>query len=310
MRKNSLERPLVSVIIPVHNGCVYVKQAIESILSQSYQNFELIIIDDHSTDNTLEIIKQYGKLYSNKIKVIRVKKRLGAYGAANVAIRQAKGEFIAPMDSDDVSHPERLKEQIEFFLHNKETIVVGTQARIIDKEGIVIGKKIFPLTHEEIYKKFLEVFPIVHPSCMIRRSLLPKKNQLYKNKYGVNDDYYTFFTFFEYGKFYNLPECLFDYRIHSGNSSLQNIKQKFYNTVKIRLVALFKLHYRPTFISLMKFFGQIFMVTTLPESMLTRVYLLIKGVYTPQNVKIYLSKKLGLAFVKAKNFSFMFLRIH
>lgn len=290
--------------MPVYNGSLFVRPAIESILAQTYQNFELIIVNDLSTDDTPVIIERYRQLYPKKIKVIHLRKRHCAYGAANVAMHHAKGEFIAPMDADDVSHPRRIEKQVEFFLQNNEAIVVGTQVRIIDKEGRIIGEKTFPASHREIYKKFLEVYPIVHPSCMIRRSLLPKKNRLYENKYGVNDDYYTFFVLFRYGKFFNLPDYLLDYRIHFGNSSLQNLKQKFYNTVKIRLVAMIKLNYRPTLSGLVKLLGQILLVTILPESLLIDVYLIIKGINISKKAKVPLSKRLGLSFVKVKDFSF------
>lgn len=294
MKKNSLGLALVSVIMPVHNGSLFVEQAIESILTQTYQNFELIIVNDLSTDSTPVIIERYRQLYPKKIKVIHLRKRHGAYGAANIAMRHAKGEFIAPMDADDISHPKRFQKQVEFFLQNNEAIVVGTQARIIDEEGRIIGEKTFPTSRKEIYKKFLEVHPLVHPSCMIRRSLLPKKNRLYENKYGVNDDYYTFFTLFKYGKIFNLPDYLLDYRIHLGNSSLQNLKQKFYNTVKIRLVAMIKLNYKPTIGGLAKLLGQTLLVTTLPESLLINIYMIAKRIETPKRTKTSFSERLAI----------------
>lgn len=272
--------PLVSVIMPVHNGSFFVAQAIESILSQTYKNFEFVIVNDHSQDNTFAIIEKYRQNYPKKIKVIHLSKRRGAYGAANVAIRQTKGEFIALMDSDDVSHSKRLEKQVEFLLQNKDVIIVGTQARIIDTNGNIIGEKAFPTDHKEIYRKFFELFPIVHPSCLIRKDLLPKKNRLYKNKFGVNDDYFTFFTLLKYGKFHNLSEYLFDYRIHSENSSLKSLKQNFYNTIKIRLVAVTKYNFKPTIGSLIKFLGQILLVAPLPESILRNIYFLIKGVHS------------------------------
>lgn len=309
MKKNSLDQPVVSVIMPVYNGSCFMEQAIESILSQTYQNFELIIVNDFSTDNTPVIIERYCRLYPKKIKVIHLRKRYGAYGAANVAIRRAKGEFIAPMDSDDISYSERLQKQVNFLLTNKEVIVVGTQARIIDREGIIIGKKIFPTTHKEIYKKFFGVFPIVHPSCMIRRSLLPNKNKLYENKFGVNDDYFTFFKLLNYGKFYNLSEYLFSYRIHGGNFSLLKLKEKFFNTLKIRLLAIKRLNYHPSPIGLLNLLGQTVLVVVLPESILLRVYLLIKGIRAPQEASDVLTRKIDIAFAKAKSIPFSLLNL-
>ena len=301
--------PLVSVIMPVYNAGDFLVPAIESILKQTYQKFELIIVNDHSTDATYQILRSYQKQFPKKIKVINLTKRHGAYGAANIGILQARGDFIAPMDSDDISHPQRLKKQVKCLLSNPQVIVVGTQANVIDKNNHIIGQKTFPTRHQEIYKKFLEVHPIVHPSCMIRRNLLPQKNKLYEDKFGVNDDYFTFFTLFKYGKFANLPEYLLDYRIHLGNSSLQNIKQKFFNTIKIRFIAIRSLGYKPTLGGLVKMLGQIVFVAPLPESLLLISYLLIKEVYSPQEIKMTITKKLDFAFAKARKFSFALIGI-
>lgn len=304
MKNGHYKKAWVSVIMPVRNGSFFVAQAIESILSQTYKNFELIIVNDHSRDNTFAIIEKYRQSYPKKIKVIHLTKRRGAYGATNVAMSQAKGEFIALMDSDDVSHPKRLEKQVEFLLQNKDVIIVGTQARIIDRDGNIIGVKTFPTDHKEIYQKFFEVFPIVHPSCLIRRDLLPKKNRLYKNKFGINDDYFTFFTLLKHGKFHNLPEYLFDYRIHSGNSSLKSLKQNFYNTIKIRLVAVTKYNFKPTLGDLIKFLCQILLVTPLPESILRNIYFLIKGVHVSGESKVTLPKKLSFALGEIKDVTF------
>ncbi len=299
--------PLVSLIMPVYNGSLFIEQAIESILNQTYQNFELIIINDFSTDDTPTIVGKYPKLYPKKVKVLHLKKNHGAYEAINKGFRQAKGEFIALMDSDDISHSKRLEKQVEFLLKNKKVIVVGTQARVINQNGKVIGEKSFPTSHKEIYKNFIEVFPLVHPSCMIRRSLLPQKNKLYKNKFGVNDDYFTFFSLLNHGKFRNLPEYFLDYRIHGGNSSLINLKEKFYNTLRIRLLAIAKLNYQPSLTGLTKFFFQIILVALLPESILIKVYLLAKGIEDPLEPRNAFTNKFNLVFGKAKNISFSLL---
>ncbi len=274
-------------------------EAIDSILNQTYKKFEFIIVNDNSTDSTLEILRNYKKRYP-KLRIISLNSRHGPFGAINLALKYAKGEFIAPMDSDDISHPQRLEKEVKFLLNNKDVIVVGTHARIIDGEGNVVGKKTFATNNDNIYRQFFEVHPIVHPSSMIRRSLLPKKDAIYYNKFGINDDYFTFFNFLTYGKFANIDEFLFDYRIHLKNNSLQKLKGKFFNTVKIRLIALTKLGYKPTVGGLIKFSGQIIIVPLLPESWLFTLFLISKGIYSPQNKLVKLMQKINFSFVKAK----------
>lgn len=276
-----MKNPLVSVIMPVYNGEKFIAQAIVSILAQSYQNFELLIVDDCSFDNTAKIIKYYQKRFPKKIHLIHLRKRHGAFGAMNIALKHAQGRFIAPMDSDDISHPERLQKEVEFLISHPESVVVGSFARIIDEYGNVIGAKTFGIGHKQIASSFFTVNPIVHPSCMIRRSLLSNNNKLYHDIFGVNDDYYTFFTLLSRGEFSNIPQYLLDYRIHSGNSSLQNLKSKFFNTVKIRLRAVYKLGYRPNLINILKFLIQIALVSIIPDKLLLNIYLYIKGIHRP-----------------------------
>jgi glycosyltransferase involved in cell wall biosynthesis len=305
--KNANKQPLVSVIMPIYNGSKYMAEAIDSILNQTYKNFEFFIVNDNSNDSTAEILKIYKKRYP-KIRTIGFTSQHGPFGAINFALKFAKGDFIAPMDCDDISHPKRLEKEVQFLLDNKAVIVVGTYARIIDSQGKIIGKKTFATKNDDIYRKFLEIHPIVHPSSMIRRSLLPKKDKIYYEKFGINDDYFTFFKLLKYGKFANIDEFLFNYRIHLQNNSLQGIKGKLLNTIRIRLIALTKLGYRPTLTGLIKFSGQIIVGSVVSESQLFTLFLISKGIYTPQDTFARFAQKVNFAFAKAKNASPTLLR--
>ena len=156
--KSKKQTPLVSVIMPVYNADGYLVEAIESILNQTYQNFELIIVDDASTDNTEQMISQFKKQNSKKIKAIRLKKNLnkGGDACANLAFQKAKGQFIARMDADDIAHPKRLEKQLKFLLKNPDIFMVGSQAWVINKKGEIIGEKKVPLTSKEIYQNYLQ----------------------------------------------------------------------------------------------------------------------------------------------------------
>lgn len=139
--------PLVSIIMPVYNAGLFLVEAIESIINQTYENWELIIIDDASTDNSWKIIKRFKNQYPKKIKVIRLKKNLNKGGdvCANIGFQKAKGRFIARMDSDDISHSNRLEKQVKFLLNNPDIFMLGSQAWVIDKNGEIIGEKNLPL---------------------------------------------------------------------------------------------------------------------------------------------------------------------
>ncbi|MFH0750063.1 MAG: glycosyltransferase [Candidatus Gottesmanbacteria bacterium] len=281
-------RPLVSVIMPVHNAGKFLAPAIDSILKQTYKKIELIIVDDCSTDDSWKVITAYKKHFPTIIKVLHTKEKTNSAGngATNFAIPHAKGAFIARMDADDISYPTRIEKQVAYLQANPLTILVGTQAMIIDKNGKITGKKSMPTTNKAIYRMYGVIHPIIHPSVMIRRSMLPDKNKIYAMKWDVNDDYYTFFSLLPYGHFANLPEYLLKYRIHGNNLSLQHPKQKFINSINIRMEAITKLHYAIPFDILMIMAIQFLIVSILPERLIVPLYMGFRGMNSPiQSIK-------------------------
>lgn len=279
-----VKKPLVSVIMPVYNAGEFLVEAIESILNQSYKNFEFIIVDDGSTDGTANVLRSYQERYPKVIKTYYFKKNKGESAAANFAFHKARGEFIARMDADDISRPQRLEKQIKFMFSHPRVIVLGTQAEVVNSNGEIIGKKTFPLTHKKIYENFAIFHPILHPSCMIRKSLLPNKNFLYENKFEPNDEYYTFFKLLNYGKFANLKQSLMFYRIHSDNKSLQNPKSKFVNILRIRKAAFNHLQYKPTLKALVLNLLQCIAVGLLPGKLVVPIFMVLKGMYSSSRI--------------------------
>ncbi|RJP46612.1 MAG: glycosyltransferase [Armatimonadetes bacterium] len=279
-------QPLVSIIMPVYNTANFLVEAIESIINQTYQNFELIIINDASTDNSLEIIKKYQKKFSKKIKVIDLKNNLnrGGDSCANQGIKIAQGKYIARMDADDVAHPKRFEKQISFLEKNPDIFLVGSNAYVINKRGKIIGEKIEPQKNEEIYKNYLTFHPLIHPSCTLRRQL-KTHNFCYEIKYSANNDYYTFFKLICLGyKFTNLPEKLLYYRIHNNNDTFINIREKFFNTIRIRLKIIKTYGYQPTPKDILISFIQTLTTFFLPEKVSAKLYLVSKGIIKPKDL--------------------------
>src|SRR5258708_5626188 len=293
--RNIKKEPLVSVVMPVYNGSKYIAEATDSILNQTYKNFELLIVDDGSTDDSWEIIQDYKQRFPNIIRIFKLEKNCGAFNATNFLIGHAKGKYLAPMDSDDVSRHDRLLKQVSFLENSPEVIVLGTQANIINENEEYVGIKKLPLDHKKIYEEFGVFHPLVHPSCMIRRSALPDQNRLYNIKYGVNDDYYTFFSLLTKGKFANLEECLLSYRIHFKNSSLTNVKGKFLNSLKIRLEAANKFGYKLSLKCLLLMAIQTVVVLPIPSKYVLYLYLIVKGIYAPQNIFTKFVPKVDMA---------------
>ncbi|KKP59495.1 MAG: Glycosyl transferase family 2 [Candidatus Gottesmanbacteria bacterium GW2011_GWA1_34_13] len=283
MKITHQNQDLVSVIMPVRNGSVFMVKAINSIVNQTYKNWELLIIDDASSDSTRTVMQEFKKQYPAKIRLFKTKRNLGAFAAANTVIQRAKGKYLAPMDSDDIAHFERLEKQVKFLHQNPNVILVGSNAEIIDQNDNLTGYKKYGLTHEEIYQQMSLINPIVHPSCMIRKSMLPNPQKLYLTNFGVNSDYFTFFQLLNYGKFANLPENLLSYRIHGKNSSLVNLKAKFFNTIKIRLAAVKEFKYQMPFYVYPLLLIQVIIVSFIPGKLLLPIYLFIRGMRTQMN---------------------------
>lgn len=280
----SNKTPLVSVIMPVYNAEGYLAEAVKSILGQTYRNFEFIVVDDGSTDRSWKIIRKFAKRYSRRIKAYRLKKTINyaGNGAVNYGYRFAKGDYIVRMDADDIAMPKRLKKQVEFMEKHPEVILSGTQAYVIDGKGTVTGRKNVPLAHEKIYDEYGVVHPIIHPTVMIRRSLLPQKDRIYEKKFGINSDYYTFFRLLKYGKFANMGEYLLKYRVHSGNFSYKKPKERFINSFKIRVSAIIDLDYKISLKSAVMMTAQTMLVLLLPEKYIVPVYLTIRGMNSPR----------------------------
>ena len=126
--------PKVSVVMCVHNGERYLYEALESVLNQTFEDFEFIIVDDASADNTPAILKEYAA-QDGRIRLMRNAHNLGLTRSLNKALRLAKGEYIARQDADDISLPQRLEKQVEFLNSNSRTAVVGSWTEVIDEYG-------------------------------------------------------------------------------------------------------------------------------------------------------------------------------
>ncbi|MBI9043084.1 MAG: glycosyltransferase [Anaerolineaceae bacterium] len=212
---------LISVIMPVYNGEQFLGEAVESILRQTYQNFEFIIIDDCSSDNSLEIINGFK---DKRITLIRNNKNFGVAISLNKGIDNSKGEFIARMDADDVSLPYRLENQIAYLNLYPEIGVLGASIMITDEGGKTRKLKKFPPNHEEIrFNLTICNNPIAHPTVMMRRQILESVGGYCSH--AKIEDYNLWKRLLDLTKFANLHEPQLLYRIHSSNV-MKNISEQ------------------------------------------------------------------------------------
>jgi len=234
------KQPLVSVVMPVYNGERFLKEAIESILNQTYKNFEFIIVDDGSTDNSLKIIEEYQKR-DKRIKLIKNKKNLGMAKSLNKSLRIAKGKYYVKMDSDDISDKERLNKELFFLENNKEYLIVGSNLEVIDDENETIGYRYYPQNDEDIRNLIIIKNPFAHPSVMVRMNVL--KKIFYDEKLKASDDYDLWFKLLKYGKGKNLSDFLLKYRVSKNQVKSKRLKIQLKETIQVQRKYLFTKEY-------------------------------------------------------------------
>lgn len=202
-------KPKISVIMSVYNGLPFVKNAIRSILSQTYKNFEVIIIDDASTDKSWQYLKS---LKEKRIKLIRNHKNLGLAASLNIALRQAQGVFVARMDADDISSPQRFETQLNFLLKNPKIDLCGSWVDLINENGDKVGELKYPSSDKEIKKSLARFNPIVHPTFFAKKALFESLGG-YRPEYDKAEDYDLLVRAMKNFKFANVREKLLSFRL-------------------------------------------------------------------------------------------------
>lgn len=231
--------PKVSILMASCNGEKYIRQSLDSIINQTFSDFELIVINDASSDKTLEILKKYAKKDS-RIYFYSNEKNEGLTVSLNIALKYISpdSQLICRMDDDDICMPNRLEIQIKYFQQHKDAGVVGSNAFIIDNENRIIGKRKVPTEHDKIMAALPRYNPMIHSSVMIKRDVLKKTNG-YNEKFRTSQDYELWFRLAASGiRFANIPENLLKYRETRSAQRRKSMKYRL-NDFKIR-----KLGYR------------------------------------------------------------------
>jgi len=216
--------PRVSVVMSVYNCEAYVGEAIRSILDQTFRDFEFLIIDDGSRDGSLAVLERHAR-QDPRIQVFNAPNR-GVAEARNEMNLKARGEFIAVMDADDISLPERFERQVSYLDAHPECVAVGCYVQVIDDAGDPLCLFDYPTTHEEIDAANVEGrgLSLCHPSIMFRRRAVLEAGN---NPPGLAHDLGLCLQLAERGgRLANLPEPMFKYRMHRGQISTARIAQQ------------------------------------------------------------------------------------
>lgn len=227
-----MKNPTISVLMPVYNGKKYLREAMKSILSQTFKDFEFIIINDGSTDASETIITSYTDL---RIRYLRNSHRLGATKSLNRAVRLARGTYCARMDADDISLPDRLLKQVAYLETSPLCTALATRVNLIDSKGNFCGKWADDLkyvTYDQIRKRLPASNCIAHASVMIRSSII--KKYLYNEKLQYCQDHELW-----------LRLCADDHRVEKINEPLHSYRIKtptftrdFHETMEYKLLRI------------------------------------------------------------------------
>lgn len=208
------QRPLVSVLMPVRNGAAHVDEAIASIVAQTFKNWELVVVDDGSTDDTSLRLATWAK--SDQRIVVISRGQIGLVAASNAAVTRARGAYLARLDSDDVAHPKRLAMQVSYMERYPDLVVIGSAIRLFGERG---GVLFTPLTDWGCRGRLLFENCFAHSSTMIRRSKVADLFPLYETHSEFAEDLSLWARLSSRGKFANLWFPLVSYRVHGGQIS-------------------------------------------------------------------------------------------
>jgi glycosyltransferase involved in cell wall biosynthesis len=217
--------PAISVIMPVYNAEGYLPAAVESVLTQTFADFEFLALDDGSTDRSLSILRAYEK-NDSRLRVLTRENR-GLVASLNELIDAARGRYLARMDSDDICRPQRFAKQISYLEDHPACVAVGSRVLFIDPEGNPIFEAPNELTHEEIDAAHMSgdlTMRICHPSVLMRKAAVVGVGK-YRQEFDVGEDWDLFLRLAEVGRLANLSQVLFEYRQHLGAACYSNARR-------------------------------------------------------------------------------------
>lgn len=225
-------RPKVSVVMPVHNGEKFVQDAINSVLGQTFRDFEYIIVDDASTDSTPQILEAAAKRDA-RIRVIRLKTNAGIVGALNAGLDEVTGQYVARMDADDICLPERFEVQVAFLDQRPDVVLVGGSIEYIDAEGNLLRSTRRARDPWSVRWLLRFMPPIAHPTFMFRSRLADGAQLRYNPVFSCTEDYAFLCDAAFHGDIVSLPEIVLKYRMHGASISHTKYRQQLTQALEI-----------------------------------------------------------------------------
>lgn len=220
LTSQTFTEPRVSVLVPVFNAERYLRESLDSVFSQTFQDFELVAIDDGSTDGSRDVLASYR---DPRLVVVHNDLNLGVALTLNRGLMLARGAYVARLDADDIAMPERLARQVAFLDNHPDVALVGSFAEAIDPEGTPFRTLTVPLGFDEIIARIFSVNLFIHPSVLFRKSVVQDLGGFRQGALHA-EDYDLWLRIIEHHEVANIPEALVRYRIHPGQASQRKLR--------------------------------------------------------------------------------------
>ncbi len=272
--KNNNSQPLVSVIIPAYNAQEYLKDAIDSILKQTYKNIEIIIIDDRSRDKTADIIRRYSKSHNN-ILAFYNKENMGVGWVRNFAISKANGKYIAWQDADDISLSDRIESQVNYMETTPEVGVVGGFIEIFG-EGISSSVRKYAKDDKSLRNKIFQYNPVANPASMYRKTVFETVGK-FNPELRVSEDLEMLFRAGEKYQFANIQQLAIRYRQNSNSLTRSKLKEMELVSIRLRLKYSKSPAYHPTVFDYIYNIAQFISIYLIPANLKVSLFNLIRN---------------------------------
>jgi glycosyltransferase involved in cell wall biosynthesis len=275
IKKRYNQLPEISIVMSVYNAEKQLENSLNSIINQSFGNFEFIIVNDCSTDKTNEILERYSKK-DKRIKIFNNKKNLQIAKSLNIAVKKSRAEIVARMDADDISYLNRLKIQLNFLKTHPNVAIVGANMWVIDEKGRIISRREYCTESKKLKKVIFRYSPFAHPAVMFRKNVFLEFGG-YDSKLVPCEDIDLWFKIGSKYEFANIPKFLLKYRLVMDSNSHRQLKGLELLGFKIKLKAIKKYGYRPSAVDVIYNFMQFVSLWFMPSSLRLRLYDLLRS---------------------------------
>ncbi len=263
------DRPVrVSVLMPVYNDRPYLRQAVDSILTQTFTDFELLIINDGSTDGSSQLLDELASQHA-RIRAEHLPENGGIVRALNRGLELCDGQYIARMDADDVALPQRLERQVSFLDSRDDVVALGTALNYIDAQG----HDLEVIRHGHPAGSLLRGNPLLHPTVMFRAHAVREHRLQYREEFRYAEDYYLWLEMSRLGRLASLDDVLLEYRISASASRMEHLRDMLRATIAVKRTGMEKLGIQPGLADRLTLLAERLAVCCLPTQVIRWLYL-------------------------------------